>query len=224
MLDEIIDLVYPVSCIACGRAGGRGLCGHCLAGLASRCALWVTQSGDDCGGPATCFSGYRAAGEYSGLIREMVLKLKSSAGYYAPPLARLMVASAGNDPGYISCDYVCYVPSTREKIAQRGYNPAKVLARRVARHLGRPIFDGLAKTRMTLEQDRLAGASRWENVAGAFGVTGERVPLGSVVLVDDVMTTGATADACARALLDSGADAVQVLVAARTVLNWCPAP
>ena len=219
MLDEVVDLVYPVSCIACGRSGGRGLCRRCLAGLASRCALSVTQSGGDCRGPATCFSGYRAAGEYGGLIREMVLKLKSSAGYFATPLARLMVASAGNDPGYIACDYVCYVPSTREKIAQRGYNPAKVLARRVARHLGRPIFEGLAMTRATLEQDRLARASRWENVAGAFDVTRERVPLGSVVLVDDVLTTGATADACARSLLDSGADTVHVLVAARTVLN-----
>jgi len=220
MLDEVVDLVYPVSCIMCGGAGGRGLCGRCLAGLASMCALSVTQSGGDRGGPATCFSGYRTAGEYRGLIREMVLKLKSSAGYYAPPLARLMVASAGNDPGYITCDYVCYVPSTREKIAQRGYNPAKMLACRVARHLGRPIFDGLAKTRMTLEQNRLAGASRWENVAGAFGVSRERVPRGNVVLVDDVLTTGATADACARALLDSGVDTVHVLVAARTVLSW----
>ncbi|MBU4386106.1 MAG: ComF family protein [Actinobacteria bacterium] len=215
---EILDLVYPVSCLGCGRAGGRGLCGRCLAGLASRCAMPGAQSGGRCRGGETCFSGYRAAGEYGGLIREMVLELKSSARYFASPLARLMVASAGNDPGYLVPDYVCYVPSTREKVAQRGYNPAKVLARRVARHLGRPLFEGLVKTRPTLEQDRVAGARRWENVAGAFGVA-RGGSHGSVMLVDDVLTTGATADACARALLDSGADSVSVLVAARTVLN-----
>lgn len=130
-----------------------------------------------------------------------------------------MVVSAGNEPGYLTPASICYVPSTREKVARRGYNPAMMLARRVARHLGRPLFRGLVKVRPTLDQDTVAGTDRWENVAGAFEVAHGLAPRGSVLLVDDVLTTGATAHACSRALLDAGASRALVLVAARTVLG-----
>jgi competence protein ComFC len=169
------------------------------------------------GGRELAFSDFRAAGEYGGLLKQMVLRLKNSSRHFATPLSRLMLAAGGNEPDYLMPDYVCYVPSEKKKIVERGYNPAELLARAIARYLGRPLCHCLNKYRPTLDQDRVTGAQRWENVAGAFAFLPGNIVEGNALLVDDVLTTGATADACARALIKAGASSVHVLVAARTV-------
>ena len=129
-----------------------------------------------------------------------------------------MLAAAGNDPDYLLPLAVCSVPSTREKVARRGYNQARLLAQTYADLVGVPFLDGLRVEKKAADQDRVPGSSRWANVAGAFAAVGP-VPDGRVLLVDDVLTTGATADACSRCLLDAGARSVKVLVVARAVLR-----
>jgi predicted amidophosphoribosyltransferase len=145
----------------------------------------------------------------------MVLRLKSSQRPVAVPLSRLMLAAAGNDPVYLAPERVFFVPSEKAKVKQRGYNPAELLALLIARHLGRPLERSLYKARPTLDQNRLSGQQRWANVRGAFMVAADSRVSGRALLVDDVLTTGATADACACALKDAGAESVNVLVAAR---------
>jgi predicted amidophosphoribosyltransferase len=149
----------------------------------------------------------------------MILRLKSSARPFAAPLARLMIVAAGNEPAYLAPDRVFYVPSDRIKLIERGYNPAELLAREVSRHLGRPLEDRLEKTRWTVDQDGLSGPGRWKNVPGAFAVVPGGGVIGRALLVDDVLTTGATADSCCRAIMQAGADSVHVLVAAHAILR-----
>jgi predicted amidophosphoribosyltransferase len=111
------------------------------------------------------------------------------------------------------------VPSTRAKTARRGFNPASLLAREVARLLDRRLLEALVMTRKTADQDVTPGHLRAGNVSGAFAVARGLETPGDVLLVDDVLTTGATTDACSEALQEAGAWSVQILVAARAVLR-----
>lgn len=217
--EEILDLVFPTFCVGCG-VHGRVVCDSCLAVLAGLVSGKLDDpSWHPCPTGRPAYSGFRAAGVYGGLIKEMVLCLKSSARPFAAPLARLMIAAGGNEPAYLAPDRVFFVPSDRAKLLQRGYNPAELLARLVARHLDRPLETRLEKTRRTADQDGLSGPGRWENLSGAFTVSGGTRVSGRALLVDDVLTTGATADSCSRAIMDAGADSVHVLVAARAILR-----
>jgi predicted amidophosphoribosyltransferase len=225
-LRELLDLALPTECIGCGGHGGGVLCGDCLPLLVkSRPLSWpddFTLGREELGLEAGV-AGWRAAGLYHGLLKELVLRLKSSCRHVATPLSIAMVAAAGNDPAFLVPDMVCFVPSSREKVVSRGYNPAELLARAVSERLGRPLMQCLAKTRATLDQDGLPGYQRLSNVSGAFGATRILEPRSSVLLVDDVLTTGATARACSGALLAAGAHEVRVLVAARAAMRGCPA-
>ncbi len=217
--EQILDLLYPAACIGCG-APGAVLCGRCMRGCAP-------LRGPECprlpGNVGFAFSGWRAGCAYSGLGREMVLSLKSAERTFARPLAGMMLDAAGNDPEYLAPDAVTWVPSEKRKIAARGYNPAELLAIEFTRLTGRPARELLSKTRATPDQDAVSREERWRNVAGCFSVPpGAAVPT-RVLLIDDVLTTGATADSCARALLSAGAQTVYIMVAARTLpqhIGW----
>jgi predicted amidophosphoribosyltransferase len=117
--------------------------------------------------------------------------------------------------GRLVGDQVTWVPSTRRSEAERGFVPAEALARPLARLLGLPAARLLSKVRETRDQAGLSRAERRSNLGGAFAAIG-RVP-GRVILVDDVMTTGATIEACALALLHGGAREVRVVTFARAL-------
>jgi predicted amidophosphoribosyltransferase len=217
--DQILDLIFPTVCLDCGNGVGRVLCEGCLARLAHSCSPSGFDPTADLLEHYPLLKGFRAAGPYLGVIKELVLRLKSHGKTYAFPLARLMVAAAGNTPDYICPVAIYYVPSERTKVRERGHNPAEVLAFAVSELLGRPVSHGLEKVKATKDQDRLPAALRWSNVAGAFSCRPGFKARGPVLLIDDVFTTGTTARACAAALLDAGAEAVHALVAARAVLR-----
>lgn len=212
--DHLADLLYPSACGACGRQFVLPVCPWCFKQIAA------SGRGEDLDkGDLPCrvvFTAYRAAGDYAGPLKDLVLEFKDSRRGLAPALAALMALAAGNDPEYLLPAGVCFVPSSRGKVAARGYNPAELLARHLAGILGRPLYDALVVLRET-DQGTASGAARSDNVAGAFGPR-DRVRLrGAVLLVDDVLTTGATANECAACLLSCGADSVRVLVAARAI-------
>ena len=130
----------------------------------------------------------------------------------APSLARLM-RKHGRDV-LDDAHVLVPVPLHRRRQLSRGFNQAEDLAR----HLGLPVATVLRRTRNTVSQADLPAASRHANVRGAFVlVGGEEICGRRVVLVDDVSTTGATLDSCARTLLAAGALEVRALIAARAV-------
>jgi ComF family protein len=113
-------------------------------------------------------------------------------------------------------DVVVPVPLHRSRLRERGYNQAALLARALARAARLPVLStGLVRRRPTPSQADLDASARRANVRAAF-VASARVAGAAVVLVDDVLTTGATADACARALRDAGSRRVTVVTVGRT--------
>ena len=152
----------------------------------------------------------RSIGPYEGALREIIQALKYNRRCsLAKPLAQRM-AEAGPDV-LAGADALVPVPLHFLKEYSRGFNQAAELAN----HLGIDVLHALRRTRATVTQTDLPESKRHENVEGAFALRGH-VPPGSVlVVVDDVSTTGATLDACARVLLEAGAREVRGLTAAR---------
>ena len=221
-----LDLVYPRACERCGGppdAAGDGLtCAACAVGaewivgeacrrcgaerLGARCV--------ECGGRKFPFRGAVAAGKYAGFVRELVHRFKFGGRTdLARPLARRLAERVAAAPWGGSIDAVVPVPMRRLKLLfERGYNPAELLALRLARELRVPARRWLSQTRATPSQTSLDGPARRKNPAGAYSARRAR---GRVLLVDDVLTTGATAGECAKALMKGGALEVYLAVVGR---------
>jgi ComF family protein len=230
-----LGLVYPPSCIACGAATGaaHALCGACWARLRlierPYCERLGTpfpvDHGDGLLSPAAIadppvFRRARAVAEYDETARTLVHRLKYGDRLELAAALGAQMARAGADL-LRDADVVVPVPLHRWRLWGRRFNQAMALAAVVGRQGGVPVDPFLlARVRPTAKQVGLTRAQRRENLQGALRVPdGARARLDGrrVLLVDDVLTTGATANAAARALLRGGALAVDVLAFARVV-------
>jgi ComF family protein len=159
----------------------------------------------------------RAIGEYEGVLREVIHALKYDGRYsIAQPLAALMRAHGIEVLG--PADGVVPVPLHWRRKYHRGFNQARMLAR----HLGPPLVEPLVRRRHTRAQVELAADSRHANVVNAFALRRgyeSRIVGMRLVLIDDVSTTGATLEECAKVLKDGGAREISALTAAR-VIAW----
>jgi len=167
-----------------------------------------------------CRSGLRgfdraaSFGMYEGALRSLIHLFKySGMKPLARPLAGYLERTMSVDESY---DAVVAVPLYWRKLWNRGFNQADLLARHVAKKRGIPLLSVLRRKRATATQAGLASAGRRRNVAGAFVLKPNRNLAGKkILLIDDVMTTGATASACASVLKRGGAQSVSLLTLAR---------
>ncbi|MGH3140140.1 MAG: ComF family protein [Gaiellales bacterium] len=220
----VLDILLPPRCALCPSAD-EPRCGACIAGLpylagpaCARCgrptALPVGEC-RECAGRRLGFDRAAAALAYEGAGLELVHQLKSGR---RRALARPAGAAIATLLGVGECEAVCWVPGDRWRTIQRGCHPAELLAREVARRWRLPAVDLLEPARLRRPQRGLDTAARRRNVREAFRVRAAAVPA-AVALVDDVYTTGATLDACARALRAGGAASVEAFTLARAV-RW----
>lgn len=220
--ERALDLLYPRVCGMCGASAEEGLCGACAARVAwageEACAkCGAVRDGSfcpSCAGREFRFQRAVALGPYDGALREMVLAVKFRGEFtLVRPLARRLadrVRASG-----LPVDCVSYVPMSRWKIlSERRHNAAEVMAEALASELELPLRRSLRKIRRTRPQTELRAEERLANPAGAYRAKG--VEDRAVLLVDDVLTTGATASACADALYAARARGVNVAVLARS--------
>jgi ComF family protein len=210
----ILDLFFPPRCAVCARVidpGGTGICDKCRDKLAA-----LTDDGDPPRGDY--FDVCHAPLRYDGAVRDAILRYKfEGARDAAPALGRILarcVAERLNG----AFDVITWAPVSRKRLRERGYDQARLLAECAAGELGLAAVPLLEKHRHVPAQSTLNGAAaRRGNVADAYApLPGADIAGRRVLLIDDVVTTGATLSECARALLLSGAEGVVCAALART--------
>jgi ComF family protein len=230
----LTDLLLPAACVGCDAPlppDANGFCLRCRAALTadvgSACPLCAAAVGPFTaldGGCPNCrdaglrFDAVDRLGTYDGLLRELILRIKYAAGEStAEQLGRFWSAEAGTRLAGLGVDLVAPVPLHWWRRVKRGYNQCDVLAEHLARRLRLPCRPRcLRRTRYTPFQSNRTTAERRANVAGVFRASTAGALRGrSVLLVDDVLTTGSTASEAARALKAAGAKRVVVAVLAR---------
>lgn len=228
-----LDLALPPQCMACEKpvVQAGGLCVDCWGGLKlierPYCERLGTPFPADFGpgllSPAAiakppAFDRARAVARFDGTARELVHRLKYADGVHlAPPLGAMM-ARAGHEllgEGAV----VLPVPLHRARLWSRRFNQSALLARAVAKTSARELrLDAIERVKATRPQVGLTAAQRAENLSGAFRVVDRAAVAGRpVVLVDDVVTTGATVDRVSRLIRRAGAESVDVLTFAVVV-------
>ena len=206
MIRALLGSLVP--CAACGRraAGPHGACGPCR----TRFADPATGGAETSSGP--CAVAVAWCGPYDGPYRRAVRALKYGGRRdVARPLGHAVAERVRAERWPVA--RVAHVPLHPARRLRRGFDQAEVLGRRVATELGVPFRPSLRRLRPTRRQARLEGRARQANVDGAF--RSAPVPPVPVLLIDDVLTTGATTAACAAALRGAGARSVRIAVACR---------
>lgn len=230
-----LNFVLPPRCLSCrGRVEDQGtLCAECWKGL----TLLEEPCCSCCGYPfpyrmpaeslcPSCirqlpaFDRARAVFRYDDASRGLILAFKHSDEIHGAPVYGQWLARAGAAL-LADADLIAPVPLHPRRLVRRRYNQAGLLAQAAARRVGKPVaVDLLSRRRHTVSQAQKSPSARRRNVQGAFAVRQrwkDRVQGKRVVLVDDVLTTGATVEECARVLCRAGAGAVDVLTLARVI-------
>lgn len=228
-LQSLLDLVFPPRCVYCGNLGAY-LCKDCWelaspigADICIRCGNPLTRRGvcEQCRQkPPDPIRGIRGVFFYNGPVAQGIRSLKyHGIRPLAPILAAPLIDYIREHP--IPFDGLTPVPLHPQKLAERGFNQSHLLASHIASALDIPIrSDLIQRTKATRPQAQLNREERQENVKGAFSVIGNaRLDGETILLIDDVATTGATLKACAQALKDLGAGDIWALTVARANIN-----
>jgi len=229
-----LDIFYPRQCAGCGgipSGSGMHLCWDCLADSVFIKDPFCSCCGDPVAGAvyhafecSWCrrthpeFVMARSAVRYRGTIKKVIAAFKyGKQCNLAVDLGSLLAGCVQAHYSGVVFDGVAYVPLHPRKARERSFNQARLLAADVSRRLNIPVLHSCIKrVRFTSTQTRLNSEERKKNVRGAFEATMPDWTCGRrILLVDDVMTTGATVNECARVLMDTGALSVHVATVAR---------
>ena len=217
----VLELLLPQRCVVCGTRGVQ-LCETCVERLprivpplCERCGTptaWPVSRCRECVGRRIAFTTARSAVHYDDAVRALVAGWKERALRRLVQSAAALVLEVVPPP---AASMVTFVPADPDRGLRRGHHPPGQLAEELARSWELPVEGLLRRRRAAKRQRGLSRAERRRNVAGAF-VAKSAVP-SSVVLVDDVFTSGSTANAAASALRQAGARRVEVVTFARVV-------
>lgn len=195
---DSIYFIHDYRCVSCGRPIGEG----------SKCKM--------CGEMETHFDGITGCGSYIPPFSEIIRIFK----YHNRPslgkrLSRIMYSSYLSSVNLGSINTVTWVPMSGVELRERGYNQSRLLAEEFGAISGKNILKLLKKKRDIPSQTSLEDERRFKNIKGAFSASvGQRIADDSVIIVDDVLTTGSTVNECSRVLKEAGFENVFVLVLA----------
>lgn len=216
MFDWILNFIFPPKCIFCGKLLNYDvklfICENCYPKIP------YTKNGKiNFVKTSTFFDDVICICEYSGIIKEALIRYKffNKPSYYMT-FAQLMYNKISEMPDWEKADIILSVPLHRKKERKRGYNQARLIAKQLGKLLGIMESDRLlVRTKNTDSQSLLNRMDRLENVKDAFMVTDAKFLEGkSVLIVDDILTTGTTLNECCKALKKAGTGIITAAVVA----------
>lgn len=230
VFNELSDALFPgnYTCELCGIEifDGGNLCRKCAETVTlndgATCPVCgrrteVNQVCLECKSSSPSFRRAASALVYKDGAVRLILKFKNGNGYLKEYFADLIAPKCSDFTG---ADAICYIPVTAKAERRRGYNQAELLAHALAKRLSLPVLDGaLTKIKETPEQKKLTKAERESNLKGCFRAERELVKGKTLILVDDVLTTGATAEAATVQLKKRGAKDVYFVTVASVEFN-----
>ena len=213
LLNRFLDLLYPPRCILCHRflqQGERELCPECRGNLP---ILPKEERSQTLSGISSCCSLF----DYEGEVRQSVLRYKFGGRSFYGRIYGDMLAEWVDRDEY-DCDIITWVPLSRKRKRSRGYDQAKLIADAFARRTGIPCRGLLKKIKNTAPQSGTdSREARRTNIADAYmPLCPEEISGSRILLMDDIVTTGATLSECAKVLTWAGAKDVRALTLART--------
>ncbi len=225
--NKAIDLIYPVRCPVCDNAApyGKKICLDCMRSLKALRYPWCEKCGKklnfgegicgDCKRDEHYFARCRSVFEYP-CISKAVYRFKYlGRREYAAFFAESSVKILGDYLGVIKPDAIACVPLSKEKMLKRGYNQAQDYAGELSKLTNIPFYPGaLKRVRNTAPMKLLNPAQRQKNLKNALKSGQNVVKSKRILLIDDIYTTGATTDACAKVLLEAGAESVYCMTLA----------
>ena len=226
----IINLIFPVYCLICKKQlsyqTNTYLCDACKQKLTlingkvcNKCGRpFINGICGICREKQFCFSKARASGIYDGSVRKCIHLLKyKKKTYLLNTLFEVFLLP--NSLDFLSCDLIVPVPLHWIREYSRGFNQAELIGKKISKRFNIPLSKtSLKRTRATPSQTGLSLKERTKNIKGAFSVRNSQKLNGKrILLVDDVMTTGATVNECSRVLLQAGAREILVYTLARGV-------
>ncbi len=223
-IKELIDAyddTHNFTCDLCGCEvfAGERVCADCMKTLPLNngaicpfCGRKVGEAGAclDCKEKPLGAEKARSVCTHEGKAAEAVLRFKRGARYFCRTFAYLALPVLQRE--FADADLLTYVPMTKKAFKKRGYNQAELLCAQLARLSGKPMGEVLVKKKETEQQKSLGRREREENLTGCFGVIEKEAVKGKkILLIDDVMTTGATVGEISSVLKKAGAQSVYVL-------------
>lgn len=214
-----VDFIFPNDCLLCGcrlSSPEDRICRACITGI-SRLEPPEGRLSLRLGDGASRALPYLAVWSYDDPLQTLIHTMKYRGVWkLTRHFSQAMAELIGGHPPFSCSDWLVPVPLHRVRLRERGFNQSLKLAKGISRITQQPVVEALRRRKNTRMQAALSAEERRRNVRDAFRVRSKvRVTGRRILLVDDVLTTGATAEACARVLLEAGAFEVRLAVVAR---------
>jgi ComF family protein len=212
---NIINLLYPIHCFGCGTPldplDEFRLCGHCSGSIKYNAMPPFELDTLPVKAYSACL--------YEGTLKELIHKFKyKDKTILARIFSKFMIDHIRENPELACADFITVVPLHKTRLREREFNQSLLLTGPVSKELCLPVKNVLEKTRRTKYQNELLKGEREINLKGAFKVCDDAQVAGQkILLIDDVMTTGATLGECAKTLLTGGAKSVMCFTLARGI-------
>lgn len=201
--DELLYIVYPPDnkCIGCGE-DYIGLCPLCLTKIQR-----VREN-----------SRIHSYAYYSGVIKEIILKFKYKKVFLAGNILADFLYELIKE-NKIEAEGILFIPCSKETLKKRGFNQCEIIARKLGEKLDLPVYSDIVKIKNTKEQKALSKEERFINIKGAFKVkNSNNIKNKKIILIDDVITTGATLLECEKVLKENGVKEIKILTVAKSYI------
>ena len=211
--EKLLSLIFPARCTLCGKitAGGRRVCNSCMKHNPPQAHFPLLVEPEF---SLFCVSAY----EYEGQARQAILQYKFR-GKKEKATGFAQALTLALPPRWQTADVVCWVPISHQRRRERSYDQSELVARKVAKAIGRPCRKLLQKVVNNQPQHELNADQRWENVRNVYLADNKQCQGKTILLIDDIVTTGATMLECASCLLRAGAKEVFCGAIAESLLD-----